>query len=102
MPYCAHPVLITVEHGGVIDFIKCETCGALWPRGPKRPKRDREDRHVIEWPRAVPAVRNSPKRVCSKCREQIGLHHKWFFSTEGKPQHRSCTDPTGYAGMPPL
>lgn len=37
-----------------------------------------------------------PKRICSSCGKPIGSHHKWEFSDDGRPVHRSCDDPESY------
>lgn len=36
------------------------------------------------------------KRICCKCKIQIGGHHKWFFNKQSKAEHRNCKSPCKY------
>lgn len=38
----------------------------------------------------------NPRRICTKCKEQITRHHKWFITDEGKIRHRNCKEPSSY------
>ena len=39
-------------------------------------------------------------RRCSKCKKQIGLHHKWVFRRNGRVRHRCCVHPDSYCRPP--
>ena len=43
-----------------------------------------------------PYNETNSRRVCRKCKMQIGSHDKWFFADDGRVEHRHCDNPESY------